>query len=86
MLLLHYSIKATVLVNFSSETFYALSYNEFSVTKIFLEVFKSVNLVAFNLENQPARTKTSTKLSKQVFINLINLIFNLRGIHAKDAN
>ena len=54
------------------------------LSKIFLEGFKSVNSVAFNLENQPARTKTFKKLSKQVF--KLYLIFNLRGIHGKDTN
>ena len=54
------------------------------LSKIFLEELKSVNSVAFNLENQPARTKTFFELSKQVF--KLYLIFNLRGIHAKDAN
>ena len=54
------------------------------LSKIFLEGFISVNSVAFNSENQPARTKTFKKLLKQVFKP--SLIFSLRGIHAKDAN
>ena len=54
------------------------------LSKIFFEGSKSVNSVAFNLENQPVRTKTFKKLSKQVF--KLDLIFNLRGIHTKDAN
>ena len=54
------------------------------LSKIFFEGFKSVNSVAFNVENQPVRTKTFKKLSKQVF--KLDLIVNLRGIHTKDAN
>ena len=50
------------------------------LSKIFFEGFKSVNSVAFSLENQLARTKTFKKLSKQAF--KLFLIFSLRGIHA----
>ena len=36
------------------------------LSKIFLEGFKSANLVTFNLGNQQPRTKTLNKLSEQV--------------------